>query len=68
MIQLPVDAAAPHAVTDERRVLVVDDERQILRALRIILRDAGFEVATADTAEEALDAWRSGPRTPRSST
>ncbi len=43
-------------MTDERRVLVVDDERQILRALRIILSDAGFEVATADTAKEALDA------------
>jgi two-component system KDP operon response regulator KdpE len=39
-----------------RRVLVVDDERQILRALRIILRDAGFEVATAGTVQEALDA------------
>ena len=37
-------------------MLVVDDERQILRALRIILTDAGFEVATADTANEALDA------------
>ena len=37
-------------------MLVVDDERQILRALRIILRDAGFEVATAATADEALDA------------
>jgi two-component system KDP operon response regulator KdpE len=43
-------------VTDAQRVLVVDDERQILRALRIILRDAGFEVATADTAQAALDA------------
>jgi two-component system, OmpR family, KDP operon response regulator KdpE len=39
----------------ERRVLVVDDERQILRALRIILRDAGFEVATAATVHDALD-------------
>ena len=38
-----------------------DDERQILRALRIILRDAGFEVATADTAQEALDAPRVPP-------
>jgi two-component system KDP operon response regulator KdpE len=37
------------------RVLVVDDEPQILRALRIILRDAGFEVVQAATAEEALD-------------
>ena len=38
------------------RVLVVDDERQILRALRVILRDAGYEVATAETAQQALDA------------
>jgi two-component system KDP operon response regulator KdpE len=37
-------------------VLVVDDERQILRALRIILRDAGYEVATASNAHEALEA------------
>ncbi len=37
------------------RILVVDDEHQILRALRVILRDAGFEVIEAATAEEALD-------------
>jgi two-component system KDP operon response regulator KdpE len=37
------------------RVLVVDDEPQILRALRIILRDAGFEVLQAAGVEEALD-------------
>jgi two-component system, OmpR family, KDP operon response regulator KdpE len=39
-----------------RRVLVCDDEPQILRALRVILRDAGFEVVTAQSAQEALDA------------
>ena len=38
-----------------RRVLVCDDEPQILRALRVVLRDAGFEVVPAATAEEALD-------------
>jgi two-component system, OmpR family, KDP operon response regulator KdpE len=43
-------------VNDVRRILVCDDEPQILRALRVILRDAGFEVVTAATAEEALDA------------
>jgi two-component system, OmpR family, KDP operon response regulator KdpE len=43
-------------VTGERRVLVVDDERQILRAMRVILREAGFEVTTAGTVEDALDA------------
>ncbi|HUJ35300.1 MAG TPA: response regulator transcription factor [Solirubrobacteraceae bacterium] len=37
------------------RVLVVDDEQQILRALRVILRDAGFEALPASTAEAALD-------------
>jgi two-component system KDP operon response regulator KdpE len=37
------------------RVLVVDDERQILRALRVLLGGAGFEVSTAETAEDALD-------------
>ncbi|MET0810474.1 MAG: response regulator transcription factor [Thermoleophilaceae bacterium] len=37
------------------RVLVVDDERQILRALRVLLREAGFDVATAENAQDALD-------------
>jgi len=36
------------------RILVVDDEQQILRALRTSLRGAGYEVETADTAEGAL--------------
>ena len=38
------------------RVLVVDDEPQILRALRTSLRGAGYDVETADTAEAALAA------------
>jgi two-component system, OmpR family, KDP operon response regulator KdpE len=37
------------------RVLVCDDEQQILRALRVILRDGGFEALPATTMEEALD-------------
>jgi two-component system, OmpR family, KDP operon response regulator KdpE len=37
------------------RVLVVDDEQQILRGLRVILREAGFEALPASTGEEALD-------------
>lgn len=37
------------------RVLVVDDEPQIVRALRVVLRDAGFEVIPAETGGEALD-------------
>ena len=38
------------------RILVVDDEPQILRALRTSLRGAGYEVETAETAEQALTA------------
>jgi two-component system, OmpR family, KDP operon response regulator KdpE len=36
-------------------VLVCDDESQILRALRVILRDAGFESLPAEDGEQALD-------------
>jgi two-component system KDP operon response regulator KdpE len=42
-------------MTDRPRVLVVDDERQILRALKVILREAGYEPIEAATIEEALD-------------
>ena len=38
------------------RVLVVDDEPQILRGLRVVLRSAGYDVTTAQTKAEALDA------------
>ncbi len=38
------------------RVLVCDDELQILRALKVILRDAGYEPVVAASGEEALDA------------
>jgi two-component system KDP operon response regulator KdpE len=40
----------------EGTVLVVDDEPQILRALQTNLRGAGYDVATAATAGEALSA------------
>jgi two-component system KDP operon response regulator KdpE len=37
------------------RVLVVDDESQIVRALKVVLREAGFEAVAAETASQALD-------------
>jgi two-component system, OmpR family, KDP operon response regulator KdpE len=37
------------------RVLVCDDELQILRALRVVLRGTGFDVIATATGEEALD-------------
>jgi two-component system KDP operon response regulator KdpE len=42
-------------VSSGARVLVCDDELQIVRALKVILRDAGFEAITAARGEEALD-------------
>ena len=41
--------------TGSARVLVCDDELQILRALKVVLREAGFEVEATATAQEALD-------------
>jgi two-component system KDP operon response regulator KdpE len=37
-------------------VLVVDDEPQIVRGLRVVLRKAGYEVEAAETKQLALDA------------
>ena len=43
-------------MSEGSRVLVVDDEPQILRGVRVVLRNAGFHVDTAETVAEALDA------------
>ena len=40
----------------EVRVLICDDEPQIVRALKVVLREAGFAVDATATAGEALDA------------
>jgi two-component system, OmpR family, KDP operon response regulator KdpE len=42
-------------MSDALRILICDDEPQILRALRVILRDAGYEAVPASSGEEALD-------------
>jgi len=43
-------------VTAGRRVLICDDELHILRALKVVLRDAGFDVVATANVKEALDA------------
>jgi two-component system, OmpR family, KDP operon response regulator KdpE len=43
-------------MTAAGHVLVVDDEPQITRGLRVVLKRAGYEVETADTKQAALDA------------
>ncbi len=38
------------------RILVVDDEPQIVRALKVILRNAGYSTGQAESKQEALNA------------
>jgi two-component system, OmpR family, KDP operon response regulator KdpE len=48
--------SGPRARASSRpAVLACDGEAQSLRALRVVLRDAGFEVDTTSTGKEALD-------------
>lgn len=46
---------------DERRILVVDDDQLILRALRRVLEAQGFGVAGYGNPEDALQALRERP-------
>src|SRR5580698_334989 len=58
--------ARDHALA--ARVLIVEDEPALLRALRINLRARGYDVATAATGAEGLAAAapaRCGPARPR---
>ena len=48
-------------MANRARVLVVDDEAQIRRALRVALRANGYDVEEAETGEEALDAVATRP-------
>jgi two-component system, OmpR family, KDP operon response regulator KdpE len=50
-----MSTGAPDALGSPPRVLVVDDEPQIVRALKVVLREAGFEAIGAETASQALD-------------
>ena len=43
-------------MTPRPRVLVCDDEPHIVRALKIVLREAGFDALPAETAAEAMQA------------
>ena len=43
-------------MSEAQRILVVDDEPQILRGLRVILSNAGYRVEAADSKQAALDA------------
>jgi len=47
--------ASSAAAASRPRVLVVDDEPQIVRALKVVLREAGYQAMPAETASQALD-------------
>ena len=42
-----------------RKILIVDDEPAVLRAVAMVFKHAGFTVLTARDPEEALERWRS---------
>jgi two-component system KDP operon response regulator KdpE len=46
---------------DGQRILVVDDEPQIVRALKVILRSAGYATEAAESKRGALDAVSTRP-------
>jgi two-component system KDP operon response regulator KdpE len=48
-------------VSSGARILIVDDEPQLLRVLRPTLTSAGYEVTTAETGEDAIAAAASIP-------
>ena len=45
----------------ERRILIVDDEENVLRALERTLIDENYKIETAGNAEEALDKLKAFP-------
>lgn len=69
-IELPLTESSPHhpparqespaALIGHKRILVVDDDRDTATVVRLILENAGCEVAVADGATEALELLRGG--------
>ena len=54
-VQTPTHAArAQHTAASPGRLLVVDDEENILRSLRRVLRHGDWEIRTALDAERGL--------------
>jgi phosphoserine phosphatase RsbU/P len=50
------EGSAPSTVAQPSRVLVVDDERHMVRFVQFVLSGAGYRVTCAHDGEEALDA------------
>ncbi len=53
-------AVATHKLMGEAKVLLVEDDRSVVRMLRISLRNAGFGVHAVETGQAALEALHTG--------
>ncbi len=49
----------PTAETKTSTVLIVDDDESVRQTMEFVLKSQGYTVLTANTADEALDLWRS---------
>jgi putative nucleotidyltransferase with HDIG domain len=50
-----IKASADSGVTKDRRLLVVDDDESVRRIVAALLKDEGYDTATAASAAEAID-------------
>jgi DNA-binding response OmpR family regulator len=64
MLGLQTDRVTSPTPTHPAQILLVDDERLVLRCLSAALRRNGFEVTTARDGVEALQALASAPSPP----
>lgn len=58
--QLRFNMEAKKMKDDKKRILVIDDDKSILRAFTRILQKNGYEVDIAETGKEALDKAETG--------
>jgi DNA-binding response OmpR family regulator len=49
--------------TEAKRILVVDDDADIVESLKMVLESANYDVDTAGSLRRALPAWRPTRRT-----
>ena len=51
-----------HPPSERTKILIAEDEEEVLSILKRVLADAGYEVTSANSGDEALDAFKSsGP-------
>lgn len=46
-------------ITDTSKILIADDQADVLKALRLLLRPEGYEIKTASSVDEIIDAVNS---------